>query len=446
MAHVVMFVTSDLVHDNRVRREAEKLAEAGYRVTVFSYIAPEAVSRLGWEGRAGLNAVAVEQPSWLKPDQVESRAAKSRAGGGVGGVSGAAGGALGRLRRTAALSASQVRWGGSHALAETARDAQADVYHAHDLDTLAVASWMARRHPAHLVYDAHELFLDQMDLGPAQSRALSGEAISLSRAKQFRQRLLRSNYARLERDLIGQADAVITVSGSIADELVHRYRIANPVLVLNCPRYQDMSAGSDYLRQRLGLQPATRIILSQGAVLPARGQVELVQSLALLPEEYRLVFLGFNLGTFQERIRQEIAHLGLHSRVHLLDALPPEQFPEATASADVGIILLADLNKNHRFAMPNKLFEYMMAGLPFVANDLPEISRVVKQTGAGVTIGQITPAAIAEGVQEALGDPARHRGMRAAGLSAAHTKYNWSQQAQALLGLYARLCERHGTT
>jgi glycosyltransferase involved in cell wall biosynthesis len=427
MPHVVMFVTSDLVHDNRVRREAEALAEASYQVTVFSYIAPQEVQRLGWEGRAGLRAVAVERPSWLKPDEPESRA--------FGGI---VGGALGRLRRTVALSASQVRWGGSHALAEAARDVHADVYHAHDLDTLAAASWLARRYRARLVYDAHELCLDQMDLG--------SDVSSLSRAKQFRQRLLQGNYARLERALIAQADAVITVSGSIADELVHRYRIADPVLVLNCPRFRDMSARSDYLCQRLSLQPATRILLSQGAVLPARGQVELVHSLALLPKEYQLVFLGFNLGTFQEPIRQEITRLGLSSRIHLLDALPPEQLPEATASADLGIILLADLNKNHRFALPNKLFEYIMAGLPFVANDLPEISRVVEQTGAGIIIGQITPAAIAEGVQEALGDPDRHHQMRSAGLNAARTEYNWAQQAQSLLALYAQLCEQHGTT
>jgi glycosyltransferase involved in cell wall biosynthesis len=414
-----MLVTSDLVHDNRVRREAETLALAGYQVTVFSYIAPADASRLGWAGPAAPRAEAAEKPNWLKPNEVVA-------------------GPLGGLRRTIALSASQARWGGSHALADAARTVEAHVYHAHDLDTLAAAAWLASRHQGHLVYDSHELFLDQMDLGP--------EGPPASRARRFRHRLLRSNYARLERRFIGQADAVIAVSGSIADELARRYGIPRPDLVLNCPRFRDMSAGSDYLRRRLGLQPEQRIILSQGAVLPARGQIELVQSLALLPDSYRLVFLGFNLGTYQEPIRQEISRLGLSSRVDLLDALSPEQLPEATASADVGILLLADLNKNHRFAMPNKLFEYMMSGLPFVANDLPEISGVAMQTGAGLTIGQITPAAIAEGMQQVLADPDRHQTMRGAGLKAARTQYNWSQQAQTLLALYARLCERHGTT
>jgi glycosyltransferase involved in cell wall biosynthesis len=415
MMHVVMFVTSDLLHDNRVRREAETLAEAGFQVTVFSYIASQDIPRLGWERPAAPRAVAVEKPSWLKPQQ-------------------AVNGALARLRRTYALSANQTRWGGSSALADAARGVEAGIYHAHNLDTLAVASWLARRYRARLVYDAHELFPDLLDLGP--------EAGSIPAPKRFRQQLMRANSARLQRALIGRADVVITVSGSIADELAGRYHVSRPVLVLNCPRFQDMSAGSGYLRNRLGLHPAARIILSQGALFPGRGQVELVQSLALLPEEFQLVFLGFNLGTFQEPIRQEIARLGLSPRVHLLDALPAEQLPEATASADVGIILLADLNKNQRYAMPNKLFEYMMAGLPFIANDLPEISRVAEQTGAGLTIGRITPAAIAGGVQKVLGDPDRHQRMRTAGLSAARTEYNWAQQAKTLLGLYTPLCER----
>jgi glycosyltransferase involved in cell wall biosynthesis len=410
---VTMLVTSNLVHDNRVRREAETLAEAGFQVTVFSYIAPQDVSRLGWDEKTGLRAVAVEPPPWLRPDEIVADLPQ-------------------RVRRTMALSASQLQWGGGHLLAGAARGARAGVYHAHDLDTLAPAAWLARRDGGRLVYDSHELFLDQMDVESEERPA--------SRPGQARRRLLRKNFARLERALIGRADAVITVSASIAGELAKRYRIPPPLLVMNCPRYRDMSAGSDRLRRTLGLGPEDRIVLSQGAALPGRGQIELVQALAMLPDRYRLVFLGFNLGTYQEPIRQEIDCQGLASRTHLLDALPPERLPEATASADVGIVLLTGLNKNHRYAMPNKLFEYMMAGLPFVANDLPEISRVAVETGAGAIIPAIAPRAIAGGIREVVEDPARHRRMRDAGLSAARTDYNWSRQAQTLLSLYARLC------
>ncbi len=399
-----MLVTTDLVHDNRVRKEAETLAAAGYRVTVISYIPAADVPRLGWEGRPELRAVPAPQAGW-----------HGRRG----------------LARALPHAVDLFRWGGSQALLAAARDHRADIYHAHDLDTLPVAGELARRNGVPLIYDAHELFVEMMDLGP--------EAAAVPWASRLKQSLARRSYARLERELIGRAAGVITVSESIAGELAARYGIPRPAVVLNAPPYRDMSAGSGYLRRRLGLGPDQRLVLLQGAVLPGRGLVELVRALALLGEDHRLVFLGFNLGTYQEPVRQEIARLGLEQRVHLLDALPAEQLLQATASADAGILLLAGHNLNDRYAMPNKLFEYMMAGLPFVASDWPEVGRVVRQTGAGVPIRGLTPEAIAAGIREVLADPTRYRTMRAAALQAAQQEYNWARQSERLLALYRRL-------
>ena len=404
MTHVLMLVTSNLLHDNRVRREAETLAAAGYRVTVVSHIRPTDIPRLGWDGADKPTAVAAPPPAW------------DTATG---------------WQRAAGHAVDLWRWGGSGALLTAASDHRADVVHAHDLDTLPAAAALARRWHAPLVYDAHELFVDQMTLGPATAR--------VSWPNRIKQALAQRNYARLERGLIGQAAAVITVSQSIVVELADRYHIPPPTLVLNTPRYQDLAAGSSYLRQRLGLRADQRIVLLQGAVLPDRHLLELVQAMALLPETVVLTFLGFNLGTFQEPIRQEIARLGLQARVFLLDALPASQLLDATASADVGMILLAGHNKNDRFAMPNKLFEYMMAGLPFVASDWPEIGRVARATGAGLTVAQPTPAALAAAVNDILQAPERHAAMRAAGLAAAAGEYRWERQAQRLLDLYASL-------
>ncbi|MBK6434244.1 glycosyltransferase [Candidatus Amarolinea dominans] len=404
MTHILMLVTSDLLHDNRVRREAETLAAAGCRVTVVSAIRPADIPALGWEASAGLTAVAAAPPAWQ---------------------------AATGWRRAAGHAADLWRWGGGGSLLAAAADQRSDVVHAHDLDTLPAAATLAQRWRAPLVYDAHELFVDQMTRGPG--------AASIPWPNRVKQTLAQRNFARLERRLIGRAAAVITVSQSIATELATRYGIATPTLVLNTPRYQDMTAGSSYLRQRLGLAAEQRIILLQGAVLPDRHLLELVQAMPLLPPAVVLVFLGFNLGTYQEAVRQEVARLGLQARVFMLDALPAGQLLAATASADVGMILLAGHNKNDRFAMPNKLFEYMMAGLPFVATDWPEIGRVARTTGAGVTVAQLTPAALAAAVNDILQAPARQAAMRTAGLAAARGEYNWERQAQRLLELYAAL-------
>lgn len=411
-ARVAMLVTSNLLHDNRVRRQAQTLASAGYQVTVFSHIDAASVAKLRWspsQSSAEPRAVPVPRPAW------EEAAGLSRARG---------------------HAADLFRWGGSRALWQAAKEERAGVYHAHDLDTLAAAAWLAQRDRARLVYDAHELFIDQMDLGPA--------AQPTTYPSRLKQALARGNYARLERRLIGQASAVITVSRSIAQELAARYGIPEPVVVLNTPVYRDLGAGSDWLRLQLGLGPDIRLLLLQGSVLPGRGLIELVQSLTLLPENHHLVFLGFNLGVYQEPIRQEIARLKLGDRTHLLDALPPEELLTATASADVGILLLAGHNLNDRYAMPNKLFEYLMAGLPFVATGWPEIGRVARETGAGLTIAEptpsaITPAAIAQAVQQILADPVAYQNRRLAALNAARVAYNWEKQADVLLSLYQAL-------
>ena len=399
-----MLVATNLIHDNRVRREAETLAGAGYRVTVFSHLRPDDAAKLGWAERPALAAVPVPLAAW--------RAQRG-------------------LARALPHTRDLFRWGGSQALLEAAGGCRADVYHAHDLDTLPAAAALAARFGGRLVYDSHELFVDMLDPGP--------DAAALPYASRLKQTLTRNNYARLERRLIRRADAVITVGEAIAGELAARYGIPRPAVVLNTPPYQDMRGGSRDLRERLGLGPDARLILFQGGVFPRRGQIETVRSLTLLPETWRLVYLGFNLGTYQGPIRAEIARLGLAARVHLLDALPADQLLAATASADVGLLLLAGHTLQDRYAMPNKLFEYLMAGLPFVASDWPEIGRVAQETGGGALIHSLTPEAIAAGIREILADPERYRTMRTAALDAAQRKYNWTRQAERLLEVYAQV-------
>jgi glycosyltransferase involved in cell wall biosynthesis len=81
----------------------------------------------------------------------------------------------------------------------------------------------------------------------------------------------------------------------------------------------------------------------------------------------------------------------------------------------------------------------MMAGLPFVANDLPEVGKVARKTGAGLTVPAITPEAIAAGLQEVLENPARWHTMRQSALDAARNEYNWEQQTGRLLEAYCNI-------
>ena len=101
--------------------------------------------------------------------------------------------------------------------------------------------------------------------------------------------------------------------------------------------------------------------------------------MAELPAAH-LVFLGSSpFSGYEDGLREQAAAAGLADRVHFLPSVPLERLLEHTADADVGVSLLQDTCENHRLALPNKVFEYVAAGVPVVVSDLPELTRLVER-------------------------------------------------------------------
>ena len=123
-------------------------------------------------------------------------------------------------------------------------------------------------------------------------------------------------------------------------------------------------------------------MLHQGAPAPDRGCEQLIDAMAELPDAH-LVFLGSSpFAGYEDGLR---ARRGRRER-----ALPPvgaavDELLAHTADADVGVSLLQDTCENHRLALPNKVFEYVAAGVPVVVSDLPELARLVAEHGIGWT-------------------------------------------------------------
>jgi glycosyltransferase involved in cell wall biosynthesis len=228
---------------------------------------------------------------------------------------------------------------------------------------------------------------------------------------------------------------VITVSDGIAIRLRERYRLVRtPAVVRNVSALR--VAGDGGLRRRLQLDASVPLVLHQGAPAPARGCEVLLDAIAALPG-VQLVFLGDPEPGYGERLASEIARRGIADRVTTLPSVPLDQLLAHTAEADVGVTLLQDTCENHRLALPNKLFEYIAAGVPVVASALPEADALIRRYGVGWSVAPGNPTALAPALSHALA--ARDDPQLADRLARAGAELHWSRERERLLAVYAEL-------
>jgi glycogen synthase len=272
------------------------------------------------------------------------------------------------------------------ALRRTGRMSHADIVHAHDLDTLPAGWLIARRAKARLVYDAHELYTG-FDRDPP--------------------RLWLAVARRLEGALARRAAAVVTVSDEIADELARRYGLARrPLVVLNCPPAEDVTVEPHDGPLRA---------IYQAAAGPGRDLADLP---AVDGVEVHARVLGASSAP---------PHVTLHEPV------APELLIAALAPFDVGLVIDRPETENARLALPNKLFEYLMAGLAVVVPDVPAMARLVEREGVGRTYA---PGRLGDVLAALAADRPAVEEMRRRARTAAIERYNAEAQRPALLAAW----------
>ncbi len=365
-----MLLHKSVLHDTRVRREAEALHEAGHDVTVVELASVE------YE-LLHVRRVSALPPRWLR-----------------------------RWRPAKRLAAAFL-------LVRRAVRQRPDVVHAHDAAMLLPGFVAARLTGAQLVYDTHEY----------------------ATGVPYRERRWHWFVEMTERALMPRCAAVITVSEGIADRLHLKYRLRRrPAVVRNVSSLR-VGTASVGLRERLRIGDAP-LVIHQGAAAAHRGCEVLLKAVAGLPGVH-LCFLGGGERPVLARLALLAERLGVAGRIHFLPRVPPEQLLSLTADADVGVSLLQDTCDNHRLALPNKLFEYLAAGVPVVVSDLPEMSRLVSDHGVGWCARSDDPAAVAGALEEALvrrADADLRRRVAAAG-----SQLSWTNERGLLNELYATL-------
>lgn len=299
-------------------------------------------------------------------------------------------------------------------------DSRPDIIHAHDLYTLPAAILLARRTGAKVIFDAHEIETERIPPLPAEKKDFID---------------------RLERTLFRETDAIVVCCESSADFYGERLQKDRPSVVMNAPvlsttKEADICALE--VIDRLRLEAEAEIIIYTGGVgREARGLHIAAAALAHLPNAH-LIILGPRHPANDEWLMGEASSLGVSDRLHLIPPVSHNEVVDSVKKADVGICLIQDASLSYRYAMPNKLFEMAFAGLPLCVSDLPEMGRFVRELGAGVTVDQTNPRAVAEAIRHLM-DHRDQYVLDENGKGILMDKYSWPAQKRVLWGLYGRL-------
>lgn len=376
-----MLVRNAFTHDTRVEKEAQTLTAAGYRVTVVADAAPGLPER---ERRAAIDVLRVP-----------------RAGPRLPGIR---------------FVAHELR------LARRLRAIRPDILHAHDSNALVPVALAARALRVPYVYDAHDLWLGRPRRERSRLYFVLNQAL----------------YTVVERLLVPRAAATITVSPPIVDHLARRYGLDHVGLVPNYPVPGDRPVPRDIhlLPGGDGVHPDLPVVLYLGGLMGGRGLAELVDAVAIV-DGVQLVLLGE--GVLAGELRRRAERMGVGERVHVVPPVPPDDVLAVAASADVGVSPIVPSCLNYRYSMPNKLFQYMGAGIPVVASDFPQVRAVVESASCGLVVDTTRPAAIADAIRRILSDREAARAMGARGRAAVEDRYNWSSAAATLVEVYRRL-------
>jgi glycosyltransferase involved in cell wall biosynthesis len=295
----------------------------------------------------------------------------------------------------------------------TLRHVRFDGYLANDFDTLPAASRLVARSGGKLIYDSHELFAEQRPDTP---------------------RLYIWAVRFCEGTMLRLADQIVTVNPSIAEELRRRHRLRTlPEVIFNVPVHKARRAPT-----RL---PGS--VLFHGNLMRGRGLEQLVTAVARMPQAH-LRLRGH--GELEVVLRQLAEQLGARERIAFEPPVPVQQVICAAARFEIGVVFLESDCLNNRLGLPNKIFEYMHAGLAVLTNSAPELQRIVAEHDIGMALPDITPEAIEAALRQLLAHEPRRTQCQANALSAAQSTYHFGLEQAKWQRIVQRLWPELNTT
>ncbi|WP_155826112.1 glycosyltransferase [Hirschia maritima] len=280
------------------------------------------------------------------------------------------------------------------------------IWVANDWDMLPIAYLLQKEFGGKILYDSHEFAVDQF------SHNLQWKI------------WIRPLTRAIERKYISQVDAIISVSPGICTALKNRYKLPKtPVCVRNIPAYKacEFRPISENSKIR---------ILYQGVVAKGRGLEALIESTPLWKRDFKLVIRGPGQPDYINALDQLIVQTASKIEIEIAPPVPFSELIETAQKSDIGLMLLNNRSVHNKYALPNKLFEYMMAGLAVIVSDVPDMAEIVTNYNTGKVIKSLDPHVIATQINSLTADQINH--MKKASLKTSKS-LNWEKEEHKFL-------------
>ncbi|MDB5451806.1 MAG: hypothetical protein JWO33_384 [Caulobacteraceae bacterium] len=304
-----------------------------------------------------------------------------------------------------------------------ARAHPADLYIAHYVAALPAVARAARTHGGRFAYDAEDFHLGD----PPEDRGFDRERAAI--------RAIEGRY-------LDDCAYMTAASPGIADAYAQAYGVARPTVVLNVfPRSQGVAAPTP----RGDAEPGPSIYWFSQTLGPDRGLECAVKAIALARSRPHLYLRGDPTPGYVDHLAALGRSVGVPERLHFLEPEPPSKMAELASAYDLGLVAETGFTPNHRIALSNKQFTYLLAGVPALLSDTPGHCAIAEQAeGAAFLFRSEDAGSLAEQVDRLLGDPEALAQARRRAFELGRTRFNWEIEKATLLDCVSRALRSPG--
>ena len=413
--NVAMLVWNEFLNDARVLKEAETLQRQGYKINIFALHTPGKTLK-NEKYPSGINVFRIlRNPLWNIRVKIKKNIQASSKNNSVYTNKDSNKNNSKTNRHNISFIRTVIKaifriWAHLKFIYYVTK-LKPDIIHAHDLNMLPTAYITNLITRSILIYDTHEVSLDRE---------------GYKNIKFF--------VYYVEKILLPRVSTVITTTRLRAKFFSRFYKIKMPTVLYNQPRFVELKK-QNVIREKLDLKLNWPIVLYQGGIQQNRGLETLV---SVIPEIKNAYFVFIGNGRLKPHLQNMVENLCISERVFFIDTVPLVELLNFTASASIGIQPIENTCFNHFSTDSNKLFEYIIAGLPIIASNMPEIKKIVSKYNVGEIFQNGNKTELSTKINKFIDHPDLVEKYRQNSI-AARRHLCWETQESKLIDIYKKI-------